>query len=196
MNNKEINQLLDELQQRTLFLEEEYELNGGEITESTEQQEDDIRIIQELLQTEGVDSLGRWCKAIEDEIKTLKSEKDAIARRQKNRENTLEYVKYMANQVLTRTGVSKAKGLCYGFTAYNKTTTEVNKDVLKSMYQEMVECALRNQGIIPTDVTITLGASKTRLAEGVELPPYYEVHTSPSCKFTKPRASKDEAQIQ
>ena len=68
MNNTEIREALSKLQQMEYFLEEEYENNGGEVNDYTEQQEASIAALRELLTTEGIDSLGRWLKAKEDEI--------------------------------------------------------------------------------------------------------------------------------
>ena len=93
MNNTEIRDALSRLHEMENFLEEEYENNGGEVTEHTEAQESAIAALRELLTTEGVDSLGRWLKAKEDQIKSLKAEKDSVTRQINAANNTIDYIK-------------------------------------------------------------------------------------------------------
>ena len=76
MTLQEMNQVLAQLSQATSNLEEMYAENEGEITEATEQAEEQISCLKQLLNTEGVDLLGRWLKGKEDRKKALKAEKD------------------------------------------------------------------------------------------------------------------------
>lgn len=48
MNNTEIRDALYKLQQMEFLLDEEYENNGGEVTDFTEQQEESIAALREL----------------------------------------------------------------------------------------------------------------------------------------------------
>ena len=50
MNNKDINAVLAALNESVFLLEEEYMENGGEVTESTEQQEQYIESLKALLE--------------------------------------------------------------------------------------------------------------------------------------------------
>lgn len=191
MNNNEIKEALSQLQEMEYLLNEEYENNGGEVTDYTEQQEKSIEALRELLTTEGVDSLGRWLKSKEDEVKALKAEKDYVARRIESANNTIDYIKTQVYNLMTATGMEKVKGsLGYSFAPTMSVKTTVDKDILKDMFLERIEEKVRE--FVPKDVTITLGASVKALPEGVDLPLYYSRTESPSCRFTKPRASKEE----
>lgn len=194
MKTNEIRDALVALTESMYLLEEEYIENGGEVTDQTLAMEENIERMKVLLTTDGVDSLGRWLKSKEDQMKTLKAEKESVTRQIKSCENTIDYIKEMVNMVLVATGQEKVKGTCYSFTATTSETTSVDKDTLNYMFLESVEKKLRGgkTPVIPEDVTITLGASVKRLAEGAELPVYYQHSIKPSVRFTKPRASKED----
>lgn len=194
MKTNEIRDALVALTESMYLLEEEYIENGGEVTDQTLAMEENIERMKVLLTTDGVDSLGRWLKSKEDQMKTLKAEKESVTRQIKSCENTIDYIKEMVNMVLVATGQEKVKGTCYSFTATTSETTSVDKDTLNYMFLELVEKKLRGgkTPVIPEDVTITLGASVKRLAEGAELPVYYQHSIKPSVRFTKPRASKED----
>ena len=194
MNNTDIKSAIAELSTTMFLLEEEYMENGGEVTEYTATMEANIERLKVLLTTEGVDSLGRWMKSKEDQMKSLKAERDSITRQIKSCENTIEYIKTLVNHVLVSTGEEKVKGTCYSFTATTSETTSVDKDALKEQFMDAVEKKLRGgkNPVIPVDVTITLGASIKNVPEGAEIPSYYLKESKPSVKFTKPRASKED----
>lgn len=194
MNNTEIRDALSRLHEMEYFLEEEYENNGGEVTEHTEEQESAIAALRELLTTEGVDSLGRWLKAKEDQIKSLKAEKDSVTRQINAANNTIDYIKSQINALMVQTGMEKVKGTFYSFAPTTSVKTSVEKEILNMMFLEQVEKKLRGgkKPIIPADVTITLGASVKMIPEGAELPPYFMQVESPSVRFTKPRANKED----
>lgn len=194
MNNTEIRDALYKLQQMEFLLDEEYENNGGEVTDFTEHQEESIAALRELLTTEGVDSLGRWLKSKEDEIKTLKAEKDAVTRKINAVNNTIDYIKTQINMLMTQTGVEKVKGTFYSFAPITSVKTEVDKELLKALYEDKVKTAMI-QARIPAYVGVTLTASSTKakefgVVEGDE--GLFTETTSPSVRFTKPRASKEE----
>lgn len=193
MNNTDIKSAIAELSTTMFLLEEEYMENGGEVTEYTATMEANIERLKVLLTTEGVDSLGRWLKSKEDQMKSLKAERDSITRQIKSCENTIEYIKTMVNHVLVSTGEEKVKGTCYSFAATTSETTSVDKDALNLKFMDAVEKKLRGgkNPVIPVDVTITLGASIKNVPEGAEIPSYYLKESKPSVKFTKPRASKE-----
>lgn len=192
MDYKEMNQVLADLDQAMVTLEETYIENEGEVTEETEQMEAQISGLKELLTGEGIDLLGGWLKAKEDRKKSLKAEKDYITRQMAAIDETIEFIKTKVNQILVATGQEKVKGSRgYSFAATTSVKTEVNKDVLKDLFQEAVNEAVAD--ILPPDVTITLGASVSKLPNDPDLilPAWYTQTEKPSVRFTKPRASKE-----
>ena len=194
MNNTDIKSAIAELSTTMFLLEEEYMENGGEITEYTTTMEANIERLKVLLTTEGVDSLGRWLKSKEDQIKSLKAERDSVTRQIKSCENTIDYIKTQINNVLVATEQDKVKGTFYSFAVTTSETTSVDKDALKERFMDAVEKKLRGgkNPVIPADVTITLGASIKNVPEGAEIPSYYLKESRPTVKFTKPRASKED----
>lgn len=192
MNNKDINAALAALNESVFLLEEEYMENGGEVTESTEQQEQYIEELKSLLEDEGIDSLGRWLKSKEDLIKTLKAERDSVNRQIKKTEEGIEFIKGQIYNVMTALGLEKVKGTFYSFAPSISRKTEVDKEILKEKYLAVAEDAIRS--VLPEWVTFTLGASVKAIPTDWELglPEEFKVIETPSCKFTKPRAKKEE----
>lgn len=194
MNNKEINSLIESLNASMLAFENYMVENEGVCDEASDQMEEQIRILKELLTTEGIDSLGRWLKAKEDEIKSLKAEKDYITRKINAATGTIDYIKTQMNKILTAAQMEEIKGANgYKFQVTTSTKTEVDKEILKELFQDKVEKKLRGgkNPVIPADVTFSLGASVSLVPEGAVLPSYYIRTSSPSCKFSKPRAYKE-----
>ena len=194
MNNKEINSLIESLNASMWAFENYMVENDGVCDEASDQMEEQIGILKELLTTEGIDSLGRWLKAKEDEIKSLKAEKDYITRKINAATGTIDYIKTQMNKILTAAQMEEIKGANgYKFQVTTSTKTEVDKEILKELFLDKVEKKLRGgkNPVIPADVTFSLGASVSLVPEGAVLPSYYKRTSSPSCKFTKPRASKE-----
>ena len=189
-----MNQVLADLDQAMVTLEETYIENEGEVTEETEQMEAQISGLKELLSGEGIDLLGGWLKAKEDRKKSLKAEKDYITRQMAAIDETIEFIKTKVNQILVATGQEKVKGARgYSFAATTSTKTEVDKDVLKMRYSDIVENILRH-ACIPAYIGFTLTASSTKAAEvGVQErdKDIFVTTEKPSVRFTKPRASKE-----
>lgn len=192
MNNKEINAALAALNEATFLLDEEYEMNGGEVTEETEAQEEYIESLKALLEDEGIDSLGRWLKSKEDLIKTLKAERDSVNRQIKKTEDGIEYIKVQIYNVLTALGKDKVKGTFYSFAPAISRKTEVDKEILEEKYLAEVNNALEQ--ILPPWVSFKLSASvKAVPGDMEEMPSEFKVVETPSCKFVKPRAKKEES---
>ena len=194
MNNKEINSLIESLNASMWAFENYMVENDGVCDEASDQMEEQIGILKELLTTEGIDSLGRWLKAKEDEIKSLKAEKDYITRKINAATGTIDYIKTQMNKILTAAQMEEIKGANgYKFQVTTSTKTEVDKEILKELFLDKVEKKLRGgkNPVIPADVTFSLGASVSLVPEGAVLPSYYIRTSSPSCKFTKPRVSKE-----
>lgn len=192
MNNKDINAALAALEEASFLLEEEYEMNGGEVTEETEAQEEYIESLKALLEEEGIDSLGRWLKGKEDLIKTLKAERDSVNRQIKKTEEGIEYIKTQIFNVLTALGKEKVKGTFYSFAPTISRKTEVDKEILEEKYLAIVNNALEQ--ILPPWISFKLSASvKAVPGDMEELPSEFKVVETPSCKFVKPRAKKEES---
>ena len=194
MDYKELNQVLVNLDQAINTLEDLYIEGEGEVTEETEQMEEHISGLKELLTRDGIDLLGGWLKGKEDRKKTLKAEKDYITRQMAAIDESIEFIKGKVNEVLVATGQEKIKGdRGYSFAATTSVKTEVDKDVLKTIYADRIEEAIR-AAHIPAYVGVTLTASSTKAAElGIVEGDEEIFHTTekPSVRFTKPRASKE-----
>lgn len=192
MDYKELNQALATLDQATIALEENYMENEGEITEETEQMEQEISGLQELLTTEGIDLLGGWLKAKEDKKKSLKAEKDYITRQISAIDETIDFIKDKVTEVMKATGQDKIKGdRGYSFTATHSVKTDVDKDVLKALYADKVEEAIR-AAHIPAYVGVSLTASSTKANELGVLEGDEEIFSTTekdTVTFRKPKAS-------
>ena len=191
MDYKELQDILSTLEYTSYKLEETYVENEGEVTEETELMEGEITAMKTLLNTEGVDLLGRWLNGKEDKKKALKAEKDFLTRQMEAIDKTIEFIKSQMFKVMVATGQEKIKGsLGYTFATAISTKTEVDKDLLREYYQEAVENALKD--ILPADVSVTLTASVSKVEEGADLPSYYNRTETPTIRFTKPRAKKED----
>ena len=182
--------ILSTLDYTSYQLENIYTENEGEVTDETELLEGQVSAMKALLNSEGVDFLGRWLKGKEDRKKALKAEKDYISRQIEATDKTIAFIKAKINEVMTATGCEKVKGsLGYSFATTVSTTTSVDRDLLRDLYPAQVEDAVKD--ILPDDVTVSLSASVSKLEEGAELPAYYHRDETPTVRFTKPRASKE-----
>lgn len=191
MNTQEINAALAALNATSWDLETAYIENGGEVTEETENLEARLAAVKELLTTDGVDSLGRWLKAKQDEILAAKAEKAAADARIKALQRTEEYIKGEISRILIATGTEKVKGTFYSFAQATSTKTSVLTEALDDAYLEAVTAAARAAGL-PECVDVALKTTTTRLKEaGEDMAAFVDVESSPSVKFTKPRAVKE-----
>ena len=194
MDNKEINSMIESLNAAMWAFENYMVENDGVCDEASDQMEEQIGILKDLLTTEGIDSLGRWLKAKEDEIKSLKAEKDYITRKINAATGTIDYIKSQMNKLLKASGMEEIKGANgYKFQVTTSTKTEVDKEILKTIYADRIEEAIR-AAHIPAYVGVTLTASSTKAAElGIVEGDEEIFHTTekPSVRFTKPRASKE-----
>ena len=194
MDYKQLNEILGNLSQVMYSLEEQYIENEGEVTHQTEEMEQIISDLRNLLTTEGIDMLGAWLKAKEDKKKSLKAEKDYITRQMSAIDETIEFIKDKITEVMKATGQEKIKGdRGYSFTASHSVKTEVDKDVLKALYADKVEEAIR-AAHIPAYVGVSLTASSTRANELGVLEGDEEIFSTTekdTVTFRKPKASKE-----
>ena len=195
MEYKELQQALSQLEEVMNNLEELYILNEGECTEESERMEVEVDTLKELLSGDGIDMLGRWLKSKEDRKKSLKAEKDYITRQMASIDKGIEYIKSMINKVMVATGLEKVKGdRGYSFATTTSTKTDINKDVLKALYADKVEEAIRSAHI-PAYVGVTLTASSTKatelgVVEGDE--DIFVTMSKPSIRFGKPKANTED----
>ena len=191
MNIQEINNAIVALQRAAWDLENEYMENGGEVTENTEQIEQQMDVIRELLTTEGVDSLGRWLKSKQDEIATAKAEKQAAEQRIRSLQRTEEYIKDRIGQLLRATDTEKVKGIYYSFAQAVSTKNSVNTEAINDSYLNVVKEVVRQAGL-PDYIDVELKTTATRLKEAGEDAACYLVETTTdTIRFTKPRAAKE-----
>ena len=189
-----MNQVLAELDQVMNTLEDLYIEGEGEVTEETERMEERISALKDLLTGEGIDLLGGWLKAKEDRKRALKAEKDYLTRQMSAIDETIEFIKDKITEVMRVTGRDKIKGeRGYSFTATHSVKTEVDKDVLKAIYADKVEEAIR-AARIPAYVGVTLTASSSKALELGVLDGDEEIFSTTekdTVTFRKPKASKE-----
>ena len=195
MDYNEFKEALACLDWAAYHLEETYCDNDGEVTDETVKMESEIEALRHLLNTDGVDFLGRWLKGKEDRKKALKAERDYVTRQIEAVDNTITFIKAKINELMQATGCEKVKGsLGYTFATYTSTKTDVNKDVLKALYADKIEDAIR-AAHIPAYVGVTITASSTKAEELGVIEGDEEIFTTsetPTVRFTKPRAKKED----
>ena len=121
----------------------------------------------------------------------LSRQRDSVTRQIKKTEDGIEYIKAQIYQVLTAIGKDKVKGTFYSFAPAISRKTEVDKEVLEHKYLSIVNNALEQ--ILPPWVTFKISASvKAIPGDCEELPSEFKVIETPTCKFTKPRAKKED----
>ena len=195
MQYKDINDAITMLSILTRKLEDAYIENGGEVTPETEDIEADKKAIADLLEGDGVDTLGRWLKAKEDELATYKAEKAAADRRIKSVINTIDFIKEKVGEVLRATGKEKAKGSFYSFSQYESVKRGVDGDLFAKTFAGMVE---KIETELPAYVRVTLSTTTAAIADYIKATgddtPAGFVHEErrSTAKYTKPRAAKEE----
>lgn len=190
MKYKDIQDALATLARLSELLEEQYMENEGEVTEATEEMEARKAAIQDLLQNDGIDSLGRWLKVKEDEVKMWKAEKAAADRKVKSAQNTVDFVKSKIAEVMKATGMEKAKGTFYSFTPYVSEKSAVNQDELDKAYLDIATAAAHDAGL-PAYVDVVLKTNTNALKEWGATE-FLSTTTADAVRFQKPHKSKEE----
>lgn len=190
MTHQEIQNAIAQLGSAMRDLENAYIENGGEVTEDTEIKEQNVTAIQELLTTEGVDSLGRWLKGKQDEIATAKAEKAASDARIKSLQKTEAYIKDLIGYVLRVTGQDKVKGSFYGFSQAVSVRNSVDKEGVDNLFLDTVTIAARDAGL-PACFDVAIVTNVTRLSD-TEYSYLIDTEEMDSVRFTKPRAAKED----
>ena len=189
MNYKDIQDSLGTLARLTAELEDQYIENEGEVTPEAEALEAEKEAVSHLLQNDGIDALGRWLKLKEDEVKMWKAEKAAADRKVRSAQNTVDFVKAKIAEVMTATGMEKAKGSYYSFSRYESEKSTVNYEEIASVWSKPVFDALEGIGF-PSWLEVTFKTTTTALKEaGKE--EFIDTVTGDAVRFTKPRGSKE-----
>ena len=192
MDYKELNEALAGLDRAVMTLEETYIESEGEVTGETEAMEAEISGLKDLLTTEGIDLLGGWLKAKEDRKRSLKAEKDYITRQMAAIDESIDFIKAKVSQVLAATGRDKVKGeRGYSFAATTSVKTEVDKAALNDAFLEIAQVGARENGL-PDWIDIQLKTTTTEIKNaGGEALDFLDETSTPTVRFTKPRASKE-----
>lgn len=190
MDYKELQDILSSLDYASYKLEETFAENEGEVTEETDLLEAEVSALKTLLNTEGVDYLGRWLKGKEDKRKAIKAEMDYLKRQAAAIDETIAFIKEKISEVMRATGCEKVKGsLGYTFATYTSEKTTILADELDRIYLDTVKAAARLAGL-PDWVDVTLKATATAAKEaGAD--EFIETTTAETVRFTKPRANKE-----
>lgn len=194
MNNKEINEALARLGSLGLVLDDAFAENGGEVTPELESMLDQQEAIRTLLEGDGIDSLGRWLKSVEDEEAMYKAEKDTIQRRINGRKKLQDYIKEQIRKVMDAIHADECKGSLYRFKSKDTRRVEFDKELVKSLYLDKAMQAIHKAGI-PDYISLSLTANSSAIPEGKELPDIFTVNESKTVTFYKPRANKEKKEI-
>lgn len=190
MKYNDIKSALEALAVNTFNLENIYADNGGEVTDETEALEAQRDAVAALLEGEGIDSLGRWLKAKEDEKAMYKAEKAMADRKMKAADKTIDFIKQTVGDVLRATQREKVKGSFYSFAQFVSTKTCVNSEELDRRYLDAANKAAHDAGL-PATIDVALKTTATRLQEDEDTAVFVTVEQNPTAKYTKPRATKD-----
>lgn len=190
MNYQDIQSALAALYHTTNNFNEMMEETGGEYTPEAEELEGVKNALEDLLSTEGVDSLGRWLKAKEDEKATYKAEKAACDRRIKSVDKTIDFIKTEIGRVLRATGQEKVKGVFYTFKQATSTKTSFDAEALDEKYLDLVTEAARAAGL-PGSVDVALKTTATRLAADENLASLVSVDETETSSYIKPKKEKE-----
>ena len=191
MNNKQINEAIFELDRISWELDEALSENGGELTDDLQNSLDQRANLRLLLENEGIDSLGRWMKSIEDRKATLAAEKEKISQKMKACDNTIDYIKRQLRSIMDLLGIDKAKGTLYTFKPCDSHKVEADKAMLKELFQAKAREATHAAGI-PECVGVSLTASSKAVPEGEQLPAFFTVTDTATVTFLKPAKAKKE----
>lgn len=194
MNTRE---LIDKIQRAKFDIEMALEENGGELTADVMAQYDTLEDMKAILAGEGIDDLGRWLKAVQDEGAALKAEADAAARRVKNNKRYEEYVKDVIGRAMdvlelptNAAGDKVAKGQFYGFKRCTSTKSAVNSEALDNAYLPLINTGLCH--VLPSWLHVELKTTTTELRQaGGDALAFLDENTAPALTFTKPRAAKE-----
>lgn len=169
-------------------LEMTYTESEGEITEYTEALEEQKRLIEGLIDSEnGIDQLGRWLKAKEEQDSILKDEAAKISRLRAANSKTIDFIKDIITSYMMSTGKEKITGELYSFAQYTSSKCSSNNDAIKEDFANVVEQVVRAAGV-PDFVKVEVSGNNT-VAKNMEQFPsdYFALSSKQTVKFNKPR---------
>jgi hypothetical protein len=189
---KDIRDALYRLKALQFALNNEYEENGGEITESTISKEEIKDAILYMLENGGVDQLARLLNSVKADIDQYKDEQEFLKRQQKKQENFQEDILECINIAMESLGKEKMKSdFGYSFTQHIASSTKPDNKLIKDLYFEEVERAIRAAKVCPDHITFTLSASSSLLKKGEDMPDYFTTTSRARATFRKPLKKED-----
>ena len=189
---KDIRDAIYRLKAVQFALNNEYEENEGEVTQSTIDKEEMIATIKYMLENGGTDKLARLLNSVDSDINQYKDEQEYLKRQQKKCENFREDVLECTDIALRALGKEKLKGdFGYSFTQHIASSTKPDTKLIREMYYKDVERAIREAKVCPDHITFTLSASCNLLKEGEDMPDYFTTTSKSRATFRKPVKKED-----
>lgn len=189
---KDIREALYKLKYLQFALNNEYEQNEGEVTDSTMEKEEMISTIRYMLENGGVDQLARLLNSVKADIDQYKEEQKFLKRQQEKQENFQEDILECVNIAMEELGAEKVKGdFGYSFAQHISSSTKPDTKLIKELFYKDVEKAIREARVCPDHITFTLSASSTLLKEGEDMPDYFTTTSRARATYRKPLKKED-----
>lgn len=189
---KDIRDAIYRLKAVQFALNNEYEQNEGEVTQSTIDKEEMIDTIKYMLQNGGTDKLARVLNSVDADIEQYKNEQEFLKRQQRKCESFREDILECIDIALRALGKEKTKGdFGYSFTQHITSSTKPDQKMIREMFYKDVEKAIRDAKVCPDHITFTLSASCNLLKEGEDMPDYFTTTSKSRATFRKPRQVQD-----
>lgn len=189
---KDIRDAIYRLKAVQFALNNEYEQNEGEVTQSTIDKEEMINTIKFTLANGGTDKLARVLNSVDADIEQYKNEQKYLKRQQEKCENFREDILECIDIALRALGKEKLKGdFGYSFTQHITSSTKPDQKLIRELYYKDVEKAIRDAKVCPDHITFTLSASCNLLKEGEEMPDYFMTTSKSRATFRKPLKKED-----
>ena len=192
---KDVREALYRLKSIQFTLNNEYYENGGEVTDVTMELEEMKEAVLFILENGGLDRLARLLNSVKADIDQYKIEQEFLKRQQKKSEGFQEDILECINIALSELGEEKMKGsFGYSFTQHVASSTKPDTKLIKELFYEDVERAIREAGVCPDHITFTLSASSSLLKEGEDMPDYFTTTSRARATYRKPRGKEDNTQ--
>lgn len=189
---KDIRDAIYRLKAAQFALNNEYDENGGEVTESTISKEEMIDTIKYMLENGGTDKLARLLNSVKSDIDQYKNEQAYLKRQQTKSENFQEDILECIDIAMRALGKEKLKGdFGYSFATHIASSTKPDQKLIREMYYKDVEKAIRDAKVCPDHITFTLSASCAMLKEGEDMPDYFITTQKSRATFRKPLKKED-----
>ena len=190
---KDIRDAIFRLKAVQFALNNEYEDNGGEVTESTIDKEEMIATIKYMLENGGTDKLARVLNSVRADIEQYKDEQKFLKRQQEKCENFQEDILECTDIAMRALGKEKLKGdFGYSFTQHIASSTKPDQKLIRELFYKDVEKAIRDAKVCPDHITFTLSASCSMLKEGEDMPDYFTTTSKSRATFRKPLKKEDD----